>query len=308
MKTSARGRKIGYRRTTGGRPEGAGFTLIEVLVSMAVLVILILALTRMFVAASDITQRGTTALSRNSAAETAMETIMQDAEGMVVNERLACYMESDYTDEDGFGFDAIWFVTTSSDQDDGRAYQLVNYYVTNQLATNALGTEYMRFQLYRRTWLLATADSYGVDVMGDQRQWWKESYGLDRRNATDDDAILDNVVRFDFYCMGWPEKYGQLGDDWAGDNSGAHSFDSTRGPPSQAGCSNLPPATFDVFLQVTSPEVAQDAGMALVRGVDDETQMRAREMMIRDSSMLLGRAAPIIGAAQWNHPVSHYTD
>ena len=49
-----------------------GFTLIEVLASMAVLVVLILALTRMFVEAANITKRGTTALARNSMGATAI--------------------------------------------------------------------------------------------------------------------------------------------------------------------------------------------------------------------------------------------
>ena len=52
-----------------------GFTLIEVLASMAVLLILTLALTRMFVSATDITKRGMTSIARNSVGETAMETI-----------------------------------------------------------------------------------------------------------------------------------------------------------------------------------------------------------------------------------------
>ena len=112
------------------RPAGRwGFTLIEVLASMAVLVILVLALTRMFVESSDITQRGTTTLMRNSTAETVMETILKDTESMVVNERLPCYIQANAVDPAGFGFDDVYFVTTSGDQDDDRAYQLRRYYV-----------------------------------------------------------------------------------------------------------------------------------------------------------------------------------
>ena len=43
-----------------------GFTLIEVLAAMAVLVLLVLALTRMFVEAANITKRGTTMLMRTA--------------------------------------------------------------------------------------------------------------------------------------------------------------------------------------------------------------------------------------------------
>ena len=62
------------KATTGNR----GFTLIEVLAAMAVLVVLILALTRMFVSAANITGRGLTTIARNSVGETAMDAIMQD--------------------------------------------------------------------------------------------------------------------------------------------------------------------------------------------------------------------------------------
>ena len=58
-----------------GKGPRRGFTLIEVLAAMAVLVILVLALTRMFVEAMGISKRGTTTLMRNSTAETVMETI-----------------------------------------------------------------------------------------------------------------------------------------------------------------------------------------------------------------------------------------
>ena len=100
-----------------------GFTLIEVLAAMAVLVILVLALTRMFVQAADITKRGNTALMRNSTGETALETILQDAEGMIVNERLACRITADSSDKQGFGFDDVWFISTSGDQDDEIPYE-----------------------------------------------------------------------------------------------------------------------------------------------------------------------------------------
>ena len=62
----------------GRRVSGkSAFTLIEVLAAMAVLVILVLALTRMFVESASITKRGTTTLMRNSVNETAMDTILQ---------------------------------------------------------------------------------------------------------------------------------------------------------------------------------------------------------------------------------------
>ena len=291
--------RAGMKRT--GLP---GFTLVEVLAAMAVLAVLILALTRMFVQASSITRSGMIATERNSAGETAMETLLQDTEGMAVNERLACYVKANVVDPTGFGFDDVWFITTSGDQDDGRAYQLMHYYVKESIATNSTGAGYKRFQLYRELWIMAVADRYGVDPLGDERRWWE--YGLDTIMSggfpiADRNLLADNVVRFDIYALGWD------GEEWMSDNANRHEFDSTRGPAGQEP-RNVAPAAFDVYLQITAPEVAVEGGMALMPGVDAATQQKAREMMIRDSSMLLGRASPIIGAAQLHHPVQHYTD
>lgn len=304
--------RASHKMNTGAGKRG--FTLIEVLAAMAVLVVLILALTRMFVEASGITRRGMTAVERNSAGETAMETLLQDTEGMAVNERLGCYAKADVSDKNGFGFDEIYFVTTSGDQDDGRAYQLMHYYVTNSVATSATGAQYVRFQLFREMWILAVADDYGLDVMSTNKasgvgypqvQWWK--YGLDKMTSSggypigERNMLADNVVRFDIYALGWDGK------EWMSDNANLQEFDSTRGPGG-GNPKNVPPAAFDVYLQITSPEVAAESGMALMDGVDSETQQKAREMMIRESSSLFGRTTPVIGAGQLHHPVQHYTE
>jgi prepilin-type N-terminal cleavage/methylation domain-containing protein len=290
------GRRQGIRR---------GFTLIEVLASMAVLVVLILALTRMFVQAASITSNGLTALTRNSAGETAMETILQDTEGMAVNERIGAYVEADESDPSGFGFDGAWFLTTSGDQDDGRAYQLMHYYVTNAVATNATGATYKRFMLYREMWIMAVADHHSgakasVDVLNTNQTAWWDWY--DDLGQSDKNMLADNVVRFDIYCLGWD------GADWMRESGGKRVFDSTLGPVGMPQFKNIPPAAFDVYIQITSPEVAVESGMALLDGVDPAIQMKAREMMIRESSALFGRATPVIGPGQLHHPVTHYTD
>lgn len=282
------------RANRPGEPRRvSAFTLIEVLAAMAVLVILVLALTRMFVEAANITKRGTTALMRNSTMETAMETLLQDAESMMVNDRLACYVRADTTDAgtDGFGFDDVWFIGTSGDQDDDMPYEYNHFYVTNKVVTNSLGAPYMRFSLIKGRMIFAVADQRGTYALDpEDTQWWQEagSYVWDKQ------VLADNVVRFDVYCTGWD------GDEWMGGHSGIHEFDSMRGPRGDAALAGVPPAAFDIYLQVTSPEVAVEAGMALVDGVDGGTQRKAREMMVRDSSSLFGRAVPINGSARYN--------
>lgn len=304
------------RHETTGANRRQGFTLIEVLAAMAVLVILLLALTRMFVESASITKRGTTMMARNSVAATAIETILQDIEGMVVNERLPCKFLADSGDKNsgGFGFDEAWFITTSGDQDDSRAYQMVHYYVTNSLATNALGAGYIRYQLIRQVGIFANADNYGCDIMEKGLEWWEpanwEPDGRGQRyvHYSDKNLLAENVIRFDFFVLGWKIRAGDDVDSWLEKDGPEVKFDSIVGPVSDRSQSNQPPAVIDVYLQLTSPETAQESGMALLDGVPSDIQMKGREMMIRDSGMLLGRASPIMAGAQKLHPAQHYTD
>lgn len=292
------------RRRSGGR---AAFTLIEVLAAMAVLVILILALTRMFMEATSITKRGSAALMRNSAAETAMETLLQDAEGIVVSDRLACYVKADVADPDGFGFDDVWFISTSGDQDDDLPYEYFHYFVATNSWTNSLGAVYRRFDLMKERMIFAVGDngnSYGPNLSfyalaTNNAKWWQSASNFPA-GVWDRQVLADNVVRFDVYCTGWD------GTAWMGGFSGVHQFDSTKGPNNKAP-TNVPPAAFDVYLQVASPEVAAEAGMALLSD-DAATRTKGREMLVRDSSSIFGRAVPLIGAARYNTAVIYGTN
>ncbi len=279
-----------------------GFTLIEVLASMAVLVILVLSLTRMFMEAASITRRGTTALMRNSTGETAMETLLQDAEGMVVSDRLACYVKADVTDKNGFGFDDVWFISTSGDQDDDLPYEYFHYFVEENLYTDAMGAPHLRFDLMKERMIFAVGDNiaylgangrfYAMDT--NYLRWWNWASNYPS-TLWDRQVLADNVVRFDIYCTGWD------GTGWMGGYSGVHQFDSTMGPNGKSP-TNVPPAAFDIYLQVTSPETAMESGMALAAGLPpaDPVVVKAREMMVKESSSLFGRAVPIIGAARFN--------
>lgn len=294
---------------SGFRVRSAGFTLIEVLAAMAVLVILVLALTRMFVEASSITKRGTTMLMRNSTGSTAMETLLQDAEGMIVNERLACYVEANAFDPAGFGFDDVWFISTSGDQDDDFPYEYFHYYVTNDISTNAAGAAYVRFNLMKERMIFAVADDdarrrrfYALDP-ADTRWWLKAKQNPQVGFAPWDRQVLaENVVRFDIYCTGWD------GTGWMSsspDQRDLWVFDSTlphmvRVNNNNYSISNVPPAAFDIYVQITSPEAAVEGGMALMPNVDPAVQVKGRELMIRDSMSQFGRAVPTVGAASYN--------
>jgi len=71
---------------------------------------------------------------------------------------------------------------------------------------------------------------------------------------------------------------------------------------------NVPPAAFDIYLQITSPDAAMEGGMALVKGSSSELQRKGREKMIRESASFFGRTVPMTGAAQLHHPANHYVD
>ena len=281
-----------------GRACRAGFTLIEVLASMAVLVLLVLVLTRMFMAGANISKHGTTMLMRNSTGATVLETLLADVEGMVVNERLACYVEADVTDQHGFGFDDVWFISTSGDQDDEFPYEYFHYFVTNTIVTNQLGAPYVRFDLMKDRMIFAVGDNvkvpfYALDI--NDAQWWKKAK-LNPQSGFgpwDRQVMADNVIRFDIYCTGWDGK------GWMGGYSGVHEFDSTRGP-NGGDPKNVPPAGFDFYLQITSPEAAVEGGMALLPGVPLDVQTKGRELMIQESASFFGRAVPLIGAARYN--------
>ena len=293
--------------TINHQPQSSGgFTLIEVLAAMAVLVILVLALTRMFAQATDITKRGTSALLRNSTGETALETLLQDAEGMVVNERLACRITADASDKAGFGFDDAWFISTSGDQDDDLPYEYFHYFITNTIVTNAQGAPYKRYSLMKDRMIMAVGDAetrparfYALDP--DDTQWWEQASQFPG-NIWDRQVLADNVVRFDIYVQGWDWK------DWMAEEGGERIFDSTLGPQKITGGEDyigVPPATFDIYLQLTSPDVVAEAGMALL---DPATESIGREMMVRESSSLFGRAVPITGASQYNTVIIYGTN
>jgi prepilin-type N-terminal cleavage/methylation domain-containing protein len=302
IQKSAAGRLSGHPPSTiNHQPKKSAFTLVEVLAAMAVLALLILALGRMFVEATSITKRGSTTLMRNSTLETAMETLLQDAESMMVNDRLACYVQADTADTgtDGFGFDDVWFIGSSGDQDDDMPYEYFHFYVTNALSTNAAGAVYRRFNLIKERMIFAVADDgrsrptqrfYSLDPA--YAQWWRFAK-LFPGGVWDRQTLADNVVRFDVYCTGWK------GDEWMGGRSGVQEFDSTLGPGGNAALRGVPPAAFDIYLQMTSPETAVEAGMALLSS-DSAVQRKGREMMIRDSSSLFGRAVPVNGSARYN--------
>lgn len=292
------------------------FTLIEVLASMAVLMVLTLALTQMFISASDITSRGMTSIARNSVGETAMESILQDLDCMVVNERIACCKIADTVEN---RFDTIYFIGTYGDNDDDMPYEYFNYFVSTNIVTNALGAVYKRFDLVKSRVVMAVgAKNKFYALLPDDKEWWKLFDEELSMNEQDHEVLAENVVGFEVYCQDWA-----TGQDlnspgtirWNGGNRTFFSSAKSMSIKDKTGhsivVSNLPPVAFDVKLKITSPEAAMEGGMLLAAGGSDNEQ-RGWELINREASTLFGRAMPMMGATQFRlqrrsyNPVSHY--
>lgn len=266
-----------------------GFTLIEVLASMGVLLILMLALVRMFDEASTALKKGTTSVSRSAAARAAMEMITQDLEGAVIDRRFQFYSETDTVDDN---FDEIYFVTMKRDPemgtegDDGRSFQLVHYYVKIQTNTYA-GARYLNFQLMRGAVDTdVVKKNTGVDVLSLTKPWgwWRLIPGGDWAPV----KVADNIVRFDVYV------HDDDGNLIGGGEKGA--FDSrykSNGYPI-----NTPPAFIDVYMQVTSDEAMKMGGLDLISGLTAE----GVSILYRESFLLTTRIHPTMASAQVAHP------
>jgi prepilin-type N-terminal cleavage/methylation domain-containing protein len=312
---AGRGVDPAIQNGSGARPCQKGFTLIEVLAAMAVLVILVLALTRMFVSAADITSRGMTAIARNSVGETAMDSIMQDFDCMVVNERISCAKIADavpYLSRDARGvFDTFYLITTSGDQDDDMPYEYVKLYVRPQSFTNAMGVPYKRYDLIKSRVIMAVGASptsgkpfYALrKEPSDDQEWW-DLFETIPTSQQDYEVLAENVVMFDVYCQRWDtgRDFTTSGDDFFScDKLGATS--------------NIPPVAVDVMLVTTSPEAAVEGGMLLAAAEkNNDSTLRARglEALNREAATLIGRAMPMMGPSQYRlqrrieNPVSHY--
>jgi type II secretory pathway pseudopilin PulG len=279
------------------RRKGANvraFTLVEILAAMAVLVVLVLGLARAFNDSVAAFRRGVTTVERNGAVQVAMEQIARDLDGAIVNERFAMYQVADQVDSN---FDALWFVTTTSDQDtagdaDPSAYHFVRYYVSTQTITY-IGMQYKKFRLMRETWKMQLLRARNVDPMGADKQWWDRAPSAAGSETV---TILDNVIRFDVYVHNHDgELIRAFGD----------TFNSTMS--SGIYVSNMPPAAIDIYLQATSEETMRQAGRILVTSPSNVAMVnQARSMMIRDSNMLTMRVTPFAAAGQWMYPAQFY--
>ncbi|MBQ7251000.1 MAG: prepilin-type N-terminal cleavage/methylation domain-containing protein [Kiritimatiellae bacterium] len=283
--------------------QKAGFTLIEVMSAMAILALLVAMLAQMFTVATDSVKRGEGELSRNSAAQLGMETLLQSIEGMVVNDRTACYFHPDAGDASGFGLDEAWFVTTStvmgSSNNVKKSYELVRFSVEENTHTNTTGMVYLSYDLMYSAMAITTTDR--SPQVEDKLNWWEDSYIVNTLNSDmNKQVLIPNVVRFDFYLVGWDaenamnEKYEHH-----------YSFSSTTG--GNDGIKGVPPAMIDIYIQVAGDESAVEGGSMLYaaqHGGGSDLETRGREILVRDSVVYFGRALPVCGPARYLEAIS----
>jgi prepilin-type N-terminal cleavage/methylation domain-containing protein len=283
----------------------AGFTLIEVMSAMAVLALLIAMLAQMFAVATDSVKRGEGELSRNSAAQLGMETILQAVEGMVVNDRTGCYFQANASDASGFGLDEAWFVTTSTVMNSGKlSGELVHFYVKENTHTNTTGMAYTSYDLMYAA--RAISDAGRSPRVKGREEWWDEDFA----DGMEEEILIPNVVRFDFYLVGWDKSTAMTGN-----KKGEPYFMSTE--KNSDGITGIPPAMIDIYIQVAGDESAVEGGSLLYAaehgGGGNDLKVRGREILVRDSVVYFGRALPVCGPARYleaiaGKPHHYYVD
>ena len=298
-------------------PYRAGFTLIEVLSSMAILLILMLALMRMFEEATAAFKKGTTSVTRSAAARAAMDMITRDLSGAVIDRRFQFYKEANTVDRN---FDECYFVTMEGDPNDSRSYQVVRYYVDIKTNTYA-GVKSRNFRLMRGTASAKTVmNNTGIDIMSLNKRygWWDE---INRANfpfgAWDSVHVADNVARFDLYVH---DENGHLLGNHTGWKAGASAYDTGRtntldkAPYDYFGDypgyeeSNTPPAFVDVYLQVASEDAMRRAGLDLIAadtGGGADLRTEGISILYRESILLVSRIHPTMAGAEIAHPSTY---
>lgn len=298
------------------RSRTSAFTLIEVLASMAVLLLITLALSRLFAEATRSYTRATTTATRAGAIRAAMEMITTDLEGLAVDRRLAMHKEANVSFDD---FDIICFSTVSGPRDyqatltlnADRAHSQVAYMVTNYD-----GKGYSTFVLKRFARKYEVSRNRGIDSLGAQREWWNfRKYPgavLESVDGGYDEAhIAENVVRFDVWTCG------RVSDNLQDDSVGTvvwgnyQPFDSMYAYDHHP--SNTPPTHLDVLLQIASDDAMKKAAallkgsQGLGKGSDEGKRLYAAAYAIlyQDSTILIGRVTPVMGIGQWMHPLPY---
>lgn len=270
-----------------------GFTLIEVLAATAVLVVLLLAMLRIFNDANDLYLKGSRTVLRNNSGRAVMDIIARDLEGVIINKHFAAQQFANTFSND---YDSLYFITMTGDPGDGRCFQLVKY---SCMVTNING--YNTYRLKRYSMDYATAIKNGVDPFSnndEDREWWTRFDSPALAGPRFEEDLIDNVVRFDLYTH---DQNGNIIGKYLGSRNGQdyYRWASTRDDGYPA---DTPFGFMDVYLQVTSEDAMKRAHY-LRAGGGPGGDRNARRLMDQDSNVLIRRIVPLLGASEVAQPM-----
>ncbi|MFH0952978.1 MAG: prepilin-type N-terminal cleavage/methylation domain-containing protein [Verrucomicrobiota bacterium] len=174
----------------------AGFTLIEILSAMAVLLILVMLLGRLFSDASKAWLLGTRRAEQNIEARAILDFITRDVQQAVADDVLAfrlCSEDKEVFGTGGQGWlnDAIWFVSLSNDPDSTttpRAAREIRYYVSDMTEIDGSTPLLGRYRLMRGT-RTGAVKCYG-------------SYDFWTNTSWKSEVVAENLASFEVWCVG----------------------------------------------------------------------------------------------------------
>ena len=272
---------------------------------MAVLLLITLALSRLFAEATRSYTRATTTAERAGVLRAVMDLVTSDLEGLVVDRRLALHKEGNISDSN---YDIICFTTVSGAKnyfEGDRTYEQVIYRVTNETDRG-----YSSYYLQRWTRAYGSSREVGIDPLGVQREWWNFRKYPGATLSYNYQRVAENIVRFDIWTCN--VNGDNLADKayavWSKDDQ---VFNSTYEYPTMNHPSNTPPAYIDIYLQVASDDAMRKSS-ALLEGSknvsgDEGDRLRAAAYAIlyQDSMSLVSRVTPIMGIAERMHPLPY---
>lgn len=216
-----------------------GFTIIELLAAMAVLLIMVALLSRVFGSAASTWRAGHKRIESNNSGRAAMEFMSRELSAVVMSKKdgPTFVLESDQTNTLGMLSDSLYFVTMShrAEYRSGQKYRDVQQvcYAVRPSVTNQPG----RYALYRFVYEVFDNTNFSCYV----NNVWTSSLKRLTANPTVNGSILaDNVRSFEVFVT-------PVGED---DPQEDYSLESEP-----------PPAAIDIYLEVLAEEDAVRASL-----------------------------------------------
>jgi type II secretory pathway pseudopilin PulG len=237
-----------------------GFSLLELLCAMAILMIIVLMISTIFAESDKTWTLGTNRADNNATGRAAVNMIANDLQYAVADNVLAFKMQPDRNNLQSFGFanSEICFVSLQNDcntntKPSTRTALEMAYYV--DATTNNVAPYGQRYELKRAYWDSAlvtdpTRHCYGGGTNGPNK--W---FDLAGRPSTNTGVLAQNVTGLGFYCP-----------------DGSSTYDSTAN-------NNQLPQFVDIWLEILNDRPAAQVGQ--LWSVDNAQALRILQRNIR---------------------------